>query len=1338
MLKKISSLFTGDQHKRTIAKMVSVVDAINALEPGFESLSTEALRAKTDEFRARLSNGESLDALLPEAFAAVREASKRTLGMRHYDVQLICGINLHQGSISELRTGEGKTLAATLPLYLNALEGKGAHLITVNDYLARRDGRWMGAIYHLLGLQVGILQMSNTSDGSQLAYLYDPDEHSLREETNLLRPVKRVQAYQADITYGTNSEFGFDYLRDNITMNWDQRVQRGHHYAIVDEVDNILIDEARTPLIISGPSHEDSNYYIRMAQVARALNPEDYEVDEKDRTVTLTETGVAHVEELLGAPLSDPDRPEDINPEQARLMGFLEQSLRAQFLFHRNKEYIVQNGEVIIVDEFTGRMMPGRRWSDGLHQAVEAKEGVKVQAENVTHATITIQNYFRMYSKLGGMTGTALTEKEEFYRIYGLEVLPIPTNLEYRASRPETGLIELDDRDEEGYHYNYYANSADPQKKALFFKRKDYPDVIYRTAEAKLRAIVLEIIRFHAIGRPQLVGTTSVESSERLSDRLAPELVRRLLQTVLIREAWRQKFNPKGDDFSAPKELAVLNEPLNKLRMPELRKLASQYGIETLDLADVSNRALLLGALHLTDADWERLQPLFDAGVPHQVLNARKHTEESIIIAGAGAFGAVTIATNMAGRGVDIKLGGEIPESLLVQVNLVLASVAKIDPYSLTMEQRLAEVQNLNGELSDEQREAVERFKAYMADMERVRALGGLHVIGSERHEARRIDNQLRGRAARQGDPGSSRFFLSLEDELMRLFGGSQVDTLLTRFKFDENMPIEANMIARLVEQAQTRVEGANFDVRKHLLEYDDVLNAQRKRIYAERDLIFNKTDLREDVTEMLRTELGPRVKAGVEDPEGPWKLLAYLEDVQPNLNTPWVSFPSFMYKLALEQLGQPTDEADLTKRILALAEEAVAAEHTHLLGNIKALLDKSEQTLKDQTAERSDALDAYLQTFDPREPHDLQSEISALLQVPVRLPQAQQKALLEDPDSMKAPLQNALKTGLMLTLTRRLLLTLERRFGETWSLKATELATQPWPDVRKQILEQVNLMTERRAKRLLGADGEIARDLAANAEHLTLALDDEIERMRLLQLTTQGTRVSFDAKSHRRQLTGTLRMTYIFSLANLLEKIPLKDLNEQVLAHLEEAEKVFVTVFGNAEWEHLRANNFTLTSLPQNTRDALSRQLGSERLTELQALPLDEIPAEEKPNVVLELGRAAQNRIYRQLLLGTITETWVEYLTKMEALRVSITMESYAQRDPLVQYKSKASTMYTELFSEVRQTVISRMFRYRPNLPADFSGTLSGAGVSPAASSGESPRAPQANAAQQKRRKRH
>ena len=437
MLQKIARFFTGDPNKKAIDKLSLIVEQINTLEPQFETLSDEALAAKTDEYKARLAKGETLDDLLPEAFATVREASKRVLGQRHYDVQLICGINLHHGSISELRTGEGKTLSATLPLYLNALEGKGAHLVTVNDYLARRDGRWMGAIYRFLGMSTGILQSASADGASGRAFIYDPDESSLYEETHQLRPVHRKYAYAADITYGTNSEFGFDYLRDNITMRWDDRVQRPHHFAIIDEVDNILIDEARTPLIISGPSHEDSENYYRMAQVVKALKSEDYEVSEKDHAVALTEIGVAHVEELLGEPLSDPERPEDILPEQARLLGFLEQSLRAQFLFHRNKEYIVQGGEVVIVDEFTGRMMPGRRWSDGLHQAVEAKEGVKVQAENITHATVTIQNYFRMYTKLAGMTGTAMTEKEEFYRIYGLDVLAIPSNLEYKAERAD-------------------------------------------------------------------------------------------------------------------------------------------------------------------------------------------------------------------------------------------------------------------------------------------------------------------------------------------------------------------------------------------------------------------------------------------------------------------------------------------------------------------------------------------------------------------------------------------------------------------------------------------------------------------------------------------------------------------------------------------------------------------------------------------------------------------------------------------------------------------------------------------------------------------------------------
>ncbi|MFZ3151185.1 MAG: hypothetical protein WA116_05810 [Anaerolineaceae bacterium] len=1313
MFKKISTLISGDPHKKKIEGMVSVVDQINALEPDFGHLSDDALTAKTTEFRTRLTNGEALDSLLPEAFAAVREASKRTLGLRHYDVQLICGINLHQGAISELRTGEGKTLAATLPLYLNALEGKGAHLITVNDYLARRDGRWMGAIFNLLGLSVGILQMSNGSEGNQLAYIYDPNEHSLREESNLLRPVKRRDAYNADITYGTNSEFGFDYLRDNITMSWDQRVQRGHHYAIIDEVDNILIDEARTPLIISGPSHEDSENYIRMAQIAKALNPEDYEVDEKDRTVTMTEVGIAHVEELLGQPLSDPERPEDVTPEQARILGFLEQSLRAQFLFHRNKDYIVQGGEVIIVDEFTGRMMPGRRWSDGLHQAIEAKEGTKVQAENITHATITIQNYFRMYNKLAGMTGTALTEQEEFFRIYGLEVLAIPTNLEYRAMRPNSGLVQEETRDEDGYKYTYYINPSDPDKKPLYFKRKDYPDVIYRTAEGKLRAIVLEIIHYHVIGRPQLVGTTSVESSERLSERLSSQLVRRLIQTALIRQAWTNKYNPKGDDYTSPPELAMLNEPLAKLRMPDLRKLGSQYGLESLDLDDPSNRSLVLQSLNLTEQDWPRLQLLFDAGVPHQVLNARKHTEESLIIAGAGAYGAVTIATNMAGRGVDIKLGGEIPESLLAQVNQVLASVAKVSPYNMTMEQRLEAIKSLDSNLDEEQKQAVDNFIADMNNMEKVRELGGLHVIGSERHEARRIDNQLRGRAARQGDPGSSRFFLSLDDDLMRLFGGGQVESLLSRFKVDENMPIEANLIAKVVEQSQTRVEGANFDVRKHLLEYDDVLNAQRQRIYTQRDLIFNKADLRDDVTEMLRTELGSRVKSGLEDPEGPWKLLAYLEEIQPTLNTPWADYPSYTFKLVLDQIGEPTDEEELTEMILNFSQDAVEAEHAHLLENVKALLDKSEQNFKGQLAERGDALDTYLENFDASEPHDLQAELTSLIQIPLRLAPAQQKTLLEDPMSMKTPLRDALKTGLTLNIVRRTLLTLEQRFNETWPLKATELATQTWSEIRRQIMEQVNAMIDRRKQRLLGTEGEIARDLSANREHLTAALEDQDELLRLLQLTTQGTRVTFDSKSHRRKIIPSLRLTYIFSMAKQLEKAHSQQVTEQVLEHLEGAQSEFISVFGNAEWEHLKSNGFTLSSLAEKSRLIITEQIGQDRFEALATIPLEEIPEEDKEIIVPELGNITQNRIYRQLLLGTISETWVDYLTRMEALRISISMESYAQRDPLVQYKSQASTMFSELLSEVRQTVISKMFRYRPSLPKEYKNSLSG--VSPA-----------------------
>ena len=1303
MFKKISQIFVGDPHKKRIDDLVKIVDQINSLEPKFEALSDEQLKAKTPEFRSRLSSGETLDDLLPEAYAAVREASKRVLGQRHYDVQLICGINLHQGEISELRTGEGKTLSATLPLYLNALEGKGCHLITVNDYLARRDGRWMGAIYHFLGLSVGVLQAITAVEGSPRAYLYDPEERSLIEDQNFLRQTTRKEAYMADITYGTNSEFGFDYLRDNIMMQWNQRVQHGHHFAIIDEVDNILIDEARTPLIISGPAHEDSENYMRMAQIVKALNPEDFEVSEKDRNVSLTEVGLAHVEDMLGILLSDPERPEDVTPEQARWMGFLEQALRAEFLFHRNKEYIVQGGEVVIVDEFTGRMMPGRRWSDGLHQAVEAKEGVKVQAENITHATITIQNYFRMYYKLAGMTGTALTEKEEFYRIYGLDVLPIPSNLEYRAQRKDSGLKAEEAKDDEGYKYTFYYAEDDPTMSPRFYKRKDYPDVIYRTGEGKVRAIVLEIIRYYVIGRPQLVGTTSVESSERLSERLAPEMIRRLLQVSLMRSAFFRKKNVKEEDFIDSPELKPLNEHLEQLRMTELRRWSREFGMESMDLNDETNRVPLLDLLGLEESDWSRLQVLFDGGLPHQVLNARKHTEESLIIAGAGAFGAVTIATNMAGRGVDIKLGGELNEGLLSKTNQILAKYSQQDPYNMTMPERLEAVRGLDIELEDEEeQQALDTFVTYMEDMAKVRQLGGLHVIGSERHEARRIDNQLRGRAGRQGDPGSSRFYLALDDELMRMFGGEQMESMLSRFNVDENMPIEINLVNKLVEQAQTRVEGSNFDMRKHLLEYDDVLNTQRNRIYEERDKIFSKENLHDDVKEMLQTELRTRVETGMADPEGPWKLLAFLEEVQPVINTDFGNYPSFSFQMIMDHLADETESENLKNSIVELAEKAVNAENDHIQQGADTLFTHFEQSLKSQLAEGGENIEAYLDSLDVNERHDYQAEISSIVGISVRLAPREQQMLQDDPYSMQGVLKEMLRTSIMLNITRRLLMTLERRIGEKWQLKPSDLAQLTWAEVKEQINEQLQTSRERRIERLFGDTQEVRRDLESNQELLEEALTYDDALLAVLQLSTKGKHIAFDERSHRKQLRTHNRLNYVFSTADELEGTPSEVVYERILAHLEGAESRLAEIFGANEWNHLRQNEAKLNVLPEASRKAILEEIGEAEWKQISDEPLSELSDEVEERLSPIMGEQTQNRIYRDLLLKTITDGWVEYLTRMEALRVSITMESYAQRDPLVQYKRQASTMFSELLSEVRQGVLSTMFRYRPNKPAE------------------------------------
>jgi preprotein translocase subunit SecA len=716
MIGQLLAKVIGTQNERELKRLRPLVEQINTFEPGIQALSDTELRDKTSAFKARLAAGETLTDLLPEAFAVVREAGRRVLGMRHYDVQLIGGMVLHTGILAEMKTGEGKTLVATLPAYLNALEGKGVHVVTVNDYLARRDSEWMGRLYRFLGMSVGVIQ------------------HELNDQ-------QRQVAYNCDITYGTNNEFGFDYLRDNMKFDLSSMVQRGHYYAIVDEVDSILIDEARTPLIISGPAEESTDLYYEVDRIIPKLKKGevhqgqvkaedrdrleasgDYTVDEKNKTVSLTEAGMAHAEQLLSHRL----QPGGLyDPANMPLLHHLQQGLRAHVHYKLDVHYMIKDGQVVIVDEFTGRLMPGRRWSDGLHQAVEAKEAVKIERENQTLATITFQNYFRKYKKLAGMTGTAETEAAEFNKIYNLDVIVIPTNKPLR--------------------------------------RGEEPDLVYRTEAEKWAAIVDDIITRQNEGRPALVGTVSIEKSERLSGMLKKR------------------------------------------------------------------------------------------GVKHIVLNAKYHAQEAEIVAQAGRRAGVTIATNMAGRGTDILLGGN-PEHMARQQAIaegVAEKLARGDEKFVDDDEfvyffmvdsfyRLsrADWQRIFG-----------HFKAECeSEHKEVVALGGLHIVGTERHEARRIDNQLRGRAGRQGDPGSSRFYLSLEDDLMRIFGSDRIAGLMQRLGMEEGVPIEAGMVTRAIERAQKQVEAQNFGVRKHLLEYDDVMNKQRESVYTlRRELLEGKVHITAD-----------------------------------------------------------------------------------------------------------------------------------------------------------------------------------------------------------------------------------------------------------------------------------------------------------------------------------------------------------------------------------------------------------------------------------------------------------------------------------------------------------
>jgi preprotein translocase subunit SecA len=1310
MLKGLTKIIGGDPVRRLLDEYRELVDEINALEPALEAISDEELRAKTDHFRKRLRTGEALDDILVEAFAVVRQVAIRTIGLRHFDVQLVGGIVLHEGKIAEMKTGEGKTLVATMPIYLNALEGNGVHLVTVNDYLARRDARWMGPVFHYLGLSVGVLQEAARTEHGRKAFIYDPALESVQEDVHQLRMVDRKLAYAADITYGTNNEFGFDYLRDNMARNLVARSQRGHNYAILDEVDNILIDEARTPLIISGPSHEDPEQYQKMAQVVRQLNPEDYEVSERDRNIALTELGEDHVEQVLGAQIRDPDRPEDITPEQARLLGHLEQALRAEHLFKRNKDYVVQGGRVIIVDEFTGRMMAGRRWSDGLHQAVEAKEGVRVRQENVTYATITLQNYFRMYSKLAGMTGTAVTEAEEFSKIYNVDVIPLPTNLEYVAMQPDTDLVEVP-YSENGNKFSYFARTDDDEQEPVFWRRKDYPDVVYRTEDAKLRAVTTEILRRHVLGQPLLVGTTSVELSERLSSRLRAESLQTLMNVLVIRDAY---FEEHGlhDDGMRISELDPLNKTLTELKSSDLRPFAQELDL-ALNPMKPENLNRLLAILELEEQDREKLEATLKAGIKHNVLNAKKHDEESAIIAWAGSLGAVTIATNMAGRGVDIKLGGEIAEEILAAVHRVLRRIGVEDPENMNMEERLAALEEADEEAIGIYGSEISQLRNFMEDAHRVREVGGLHVVGSERHDSRRIDNQLRGRAARQGDAGSSQFFLSMEDELMRLFGGSQVGNLMQRLNIDDAVPIAHNIVNRTIEQAQTRVEGANFDTRKHLLEYDDVLNQQREVFYSQRDRIFVKGDLSQDLNEMLLAEVAEHVAIASADPEGRWKLLAWLEETQPTLGLESEEpYPSYMLAILLDQLEDTKSTDQVKSALLEISRGSLEENKDHLLRTVDEQLTRAIERLEDQSSSRVETAEIAVEaaileaeetggTVDPRQLLNVVEQAAGLR---IQMENAGLQAIQEDPHRFLRRIPELVETSMGIRIWAGLVQTLERRIGESLGLQPSAGGEINWDKAGDELQEALGEAWDRRTNALLT---EIENDLnlaLSRVESLT-----KQEKLRLLVQMSYGQRSFFDRKTHQRQSVLVSRLSYPYYTANLISSQDDETLTSDVYNHLEGAQVILESALGRAEFQRVAGSTFE--QLDERVREHLETTL-TEPMTKTltQGGALQDQSEEIQREVSRALGNQNLARTYRELFLSVADREWVEYLTQMEALRTSIGLEAYGQRDPLVQYKSRAFDLFGSLFNTIRAGVVSRMFRLRAAAPA-----TAGMGVAPA-----------------------
>jgi len=928
MFKKLINKVVGDPTQKYLNSLLPLVDEVSDLESDYQSMTDDGLREQTIQFRQRLDAGETIEEILPDAFALVREASIRTTGMRHYDVQTMGGVLLHRGEVVEMRTGEGKTLVATLPLYLDALSGKGVHLVTVNEYLARRDGGWMGKIFHILGLTIGCI------GPQQFSALYDPDyvnPGAELDDERLVhwRPCTRTEAYMADVTYGISSEFGFDYLRDNMATRREQLVQRDLNFAVIDEVDNILIDEARTPLIISGPSGRSSQEYVRFADYSRRLKKNTaeeeeepnghYDIDEKSRSLNLTEMGIAEIEKRI--PEINLEAGDSLyDPRFFHLTFYVDNALKAQYMFARDKQYVVQNGEVVIVDDFTGRLMPGRRYSDGLHEAIEAKEGVQVRRENVTVATITLQNYFRLYDKLAGMTGTAMTDAEEFHNIYELDVTPLPTNVDYIVQSGDMGLIQQKQKVENGEQI-FFAYPDKPEE-IVFAKRIDFADQVYGTEAAKDDAIIEEVARVRDTGRPILVGTTSVEHSELIHNKLRKRGIRHAVlnakihqsEALVVAQAGRKKAvtistnmagrgtdiilggNPEG--MSAE---ALETDLFTRIELAQLALVLLSDGPETARGYAKKHKKLsedLVGALEDARAEFDKalveIEQIQVAGYLARELQKPYKID----------FNDIRNVIRLV-RGGQLSSARDLLESRNIDVSLVEEVNRLWDLY--TRYQQIHEDANLSAKflaetlfeklyngraaliralMNDDREEAeilcksipglspalIDKVEAIKAQTEVERQdvwhIGGLHVIGSERHESRRIDNQLRGRAARQGDPGSSRFFLSLDDDLMMRFGGERLKGFMSRTNIPDDMPIESGLLDRIIESSQERIEGYNFDIRKNVVEYDDVMSMQRSAIYSERWAILmgENVDLAEQVDQAFDSAISELVANYLDD----------------------------------------------------------------------------------------------------------------------------------------------------------------------------------------------------------------------------------------------------------------------------------------------------------------------------------------------------------------------------------------------------------------------------------------------------------------------------------------